>query len=233
MGDLVTYRLDGAIATITMDDGKVNALSPEMLDGIAEAFDHAEADRATVVLRGRPGIFSAGFSLPVLQAGGQDAAAMLLKGFEVAERMLSFPTPVLVACTGHAIAMGSFILLSGDYRLGVDGAFKITANEVAIGMTMPYTAVEICRQRLAPAHFDRAVILAEVYNPAGAVPAGFLDRVAAPDEFDEQVATAASGLCSLNMHAHAATKSRARSAALQAIRDGVERDRSAFEGMTD
>src|SRR5579863_6037419 len=128
MEDLVTYQLDGAIATLTMDDGKVNALSPDMLASLIEGFDRAEADRATVVLRGRPGIFSAGFSLPVLQAGGPDAAAMLLNGFDLAERLLTFPTPVVIACTGHAIAMGSFVLLSGDYRVGVDGEFKVTAN---------------------------------------------------------------------------------------------------------
>lgn len=232
MADLVTYQLDEAIATLTMDDGKVNALSPDMLASLCEGFDRAEADRATVVLRGRPGIFSAGFSLPVLQSGGPDAAAMLLKGFEVAERMLTFPSPVLIACTGHAIAMGSFLLLSGDYRLGVDGEFKVTANEVAIGMTMPFTAIEICRQRLAPAHFDRAVMLAEVYAPGGAVPAGFLDKVVPADQFDEAVAGEAARLAGLNMYAHAATKSRARAAAVEAVRDAVELDKAAFQGMT-
>jgi enoyl-CoA hydratase len=233
MGDLVTYRLEDAVATLTMDDGKVNALSPEMLAALTGAFDQAETDRATVVLRGRPGIFSAGFSLPVLRAGGPDAAAMLLKGFEVAERMLTFPSPVLVACTGHAIAMGSFLLLSGDYRLGAEGEFKVTANEVAIGMTMPYTAIEICRRRLAPAHFDRAVVLAEVYTPTGAVAAGFLDKVVAVEQFDEAVAAEATRLSGLNMYAHAATKSRARAGALDAVRRAVEHDRAAFQGMTD
>jgi enoyl-CoA hydratase len=108
----------------------------------------------------------------------------------------------------------------------------VTANEVAIGMTMPYAAVEICRQRLAPAHFDRAVILAEVYSPAGAVPAGFLDKVVPAGEFDEAVTAAAARLAGLNMHAHGATKTRARAGAMEAIRDGVERDKVTFQGMT-
>jgi len=177
MGTLVSYQLEGSIATITMDDGKVNALSVQMLTELGAALDRATADRAVVVLTGRDGLFSAGFDLAVLRGGGSDASGMLRAGFELAERLLSFPTPVLIACTGHAVAMGVFLLLSGDYRVGAAGPYKITANEVAIGLTMPRAAVEICRQRLTPAHFNRAVVLAEVFSPDDAVAAGFLDRV--------------------------------------------------------
>ena len=134
---MVGYELHDSVATITMDDGKVNALSVRMLGTLGEALDRAETDRAIVVLTGRPGIFSAGFDLQVLRAGGADAVQMLKAGFELAERLLSFPTPVVVACSGHAIAMGSFLVLSADYRVGVSGEFRITANEVAIGLTMP------------------------------------------------------------------------------------------------
>ena len=115
------------------------------------------------VLTGRQGIFSGGFDLKVLGAGGPDAAAMLEQGFLLALRLLEHPAPVIIACNGHAVAMGIFLLLSGDYRIGVNGPFRLVANEVAIGLTMPQTAIEICRQRLAPSHFNRAIILAETY----------------------------------------------------------------------
>jgi len=153
--DLLSYELNDSIATITLDDGRVNVLSPRMLSDINGALDRAEADDAIVVLAGRPGVFSAGFDLKILRAGGDEALAMLRAGFELAARVLSFPKPVVVACSGHAIAMGVFLLLSGDYRVGAAGPYKITANEVAIGLTMPRTAVEICRQRLALAHFNQ------------------------------------------------------------------------------
>ena len=107
---------------------------------------------------------------------------MLLGGFELAERLLGFPRPVVMACTGHALAMGSFLLCAGDYRVGAAGDFKLQANEVAIGLTMPLPAVAILRYRLAPSAFDRAVGLAEVCHPADAVAAGWLDRVVDPDE---------------------------------------------------
>jgi enoyl-CoA hydratase/carnithine racemase len=224
MGTLVSYLLDDSVATITMDDGKVNVLSPQMLAEIGSALDQAEADGAVVVLAGRPGAFSAGFDLSVLRAGGGCADGMVRAGFELAERLLSFPAPVLVACTGHAVAMGAFLLLSGDYRLGASGPYKITANEVAIGLSMPQVAVEICRQRLTPAHFARAVSLAEVFQPDDAVAAGFLDRAVPADELREAAARKAAELAALDPVAHAATKQRARRPVLTAIRAAIEAD---------
>jgi enoyl-CoA hydratase len=228
MAPLVSYQLDGSVATITMDDGKVNALSLAMLSELNAALDRAMSDRAVVVLRGREGVFCAGFDLAVLRAGGPEAVAMIRGGFELAERTLSFPTPVLIACTGHAVAMGVFLLLSADYRIGVDGPFRITANEVAIGLTMPRAAIEICRQRLAPAHFNRAVIIADVFSPDDAIAAGLLDRVVPAPELGDAARTVAGQLATLDMDAHAATKLRARDSTLKAIRAAIEADEAAL-----
>jgi enoyl-CoA hydratase len=228
---LVTYRLDGSIATITMDDGKANVLSLAMLAEINAALDQAVADQAVVMLTGREGMFSAGFDLGVLRAGGDDAAAMLHGGFELAARLLAFPTPVLIACTGHAIAMGLFLMLSGDYRVGADGPYKIIANEVAMGLTMPWAAIELCRQRLTPAHFHRVVSLSELYTPEGAVGAGILDRAVPPTELADVAHEAAATLAALDMKAHAATKLRVRKQALEAIRAAIEVDDAAFRAL--
>ena len=232
MNGPVTYQLKDSIATIAMDDGKVNALSLQMLTELNSALERARSDRAVVVLTGREGVFSAGFDLRVLRAGGPDAAAMLLSGFELAERILSFPTPVVIACPGHAIAMGVFLLLSGDYRIGAAGPYRITANEVALGLTMPRAAVEICRQRLSPAHFNRAVIIAEPYSPGDAVGAGFLDRVVRASELQDVARSTATQLAKLDMDAHAATKLRAREHTLKAVRAAIEADEADFQTMS-
>lgn len=224
MTDLLSYELSDSVATITLDDEKVNVLSPRMLGDINGALDRAEADNAIVVLTGRPGVFSAGFDLKILRAGGDEALAMLRAGFELAARVLSFPTPVVIACSGHAIAMGAFLLLSGDYRVGAAGPYKITANEVAIGVTLPRPAVEICRQRLAPAHFNRAMVIAEAYDPDTAVPAGFLDRVVSAAELAGTARDAAARLRTLDMDAHIATKLRVRNKALAAVRMAIDLD---------
>jgi enoyl-CoA hydratase len=222
MENLVTYQLSDAVATITMDDGKVNALTTPIFDELHSALDRAETDGAAVVLTGREGVFSAGFNLNVLRAGGPEAPALVRAGFELSARLLAFPAPVVVACTGHAIAMGVFLLLSGDLRLGVAGPYKITANEVAIGLTMPRPAIELARQRLTPAHFNRAVILAEVYAPDEAAAAGFLDRALPAAGFAAAARAAAEQLGRLDRDAYAATKQRTRHQALDAVRQAIE-----------
>jgi enoyl-CoA hydratase len=130
---------------------------------------------------------------------------------------------------GHAVAMGVFLLLSADYRIGALGPYKITAHEVAIGLTMPRAAVEILRQRLPPAHFNRAAILAEVYQPADAVAAGFLDRVVEPGDVISAAMDVAAAMTQLDKAAHQATKLRARRLALSAIRDAIVADAAHYE----
>jgi enoyl-CoA hydratase len=223
----VTYRLDGPVATITMDDGKVNVLSLAMQQELNTALHRAAADEAVVVLTGRPGRFSAGFDLGVLTAGGPDARAMLRGGYELAARLFSFPSPVVIACTGHALAMGSFLLLAADYRIGAAGTYKIGANEVAIGLTMPATAIELCRQRLTPPYLHRAVNNAEIFTPETAIAAGWLDRVVPAEELATAAAAKATELAGLNRPAHTATKLRLRAAALTSINAAIEADDAA------
>lgn len=227
MGTMVSYELDGGTAAIGMDDGKVNALSPAMLAELGAALDEAEADRAAVLLTGREGVFSAGFDLNVLRAGGQEALGMIRAGFELALRLLSFPAPVIIACPGHAVAMGVFLLLSGDYRIGAAGPYQLRANEVALGLTMPHAAVEILRQRLTPACFNRALLLAEPFTPGNAVEAGFLDRVVDPGQLAGAAREAAGAARALNPEAFAASKLRAREQTLRAIRAGIDTDYAA------
>jgi len=224
----VTYHFADGVATITIDDGKANALSFAMLAAIGEALDRADADGAIVILNGRPGIFSGGFDLNVMRAGGNDTALLVEEGFVLGIRLLEYPAPVIIGCTGHAVAMGAFLLLCGDYRVGVDGPFRIVANEVAIGMTMPFTAIEFCRQRLTPAAVNRAVILAEPFSPADACAAGFLDRVVGVEDLVPTTASLASAVGGLNRAAHTATKGRVRVDAIKAIREALEHDRASF-----
>lgn len=229
MAKTVSYSLNEAVATITMDDGKVNCLSLQALSELNDAFDLAESVGATVVLTGREGCFSAGFDLSVLRAGGRPAFKMLRAGFELAERMLSFPTPIVIACNGHAVAMGAFLLLSADVRIGASGPFKFTANEVAIGLTVPYAALVILRHRLTPAHFNRAAVLAEVFSPEDGLAAGFLDRLVPAGQLLEAVHETTAMLMNLDMPSHAATKLRAREQLLESLREGIAADAAGWE----
>jgi enoyl-CoA hydratase len=222
MTELASYELEGRIASIAIDDGKVNAFSIPMLEAIHAALDQAEADDAVVILGGREKYFSAGFDLKVFQEEPERVVEMLTLGARLCERILSFPTPVLVACSGHAIAAGSFLPLAADLRIGVDGPFKLGLNEVQIGLTVPLFVVELARQRLAPVHFNRALVTATMYDPHEAVAAGFLDRVVSAKELRGVSHEAAEQLATLDPDAHKATKLRVRADALEAVRAAID-----------
>lgn len=220
----VRYELDGEIATITMDDGKRNALSPKLLAALNEAIDRAEKDGAMILLTGRPDTFSAGFDLKTMSSGGSAAVGMLRDGFAMTERLLSFPRPVITASPGHAMAMGLFLLMSADYRLGSKGDYKYAANEVAIGLPMPRVAAEVMKLRLTPAQYQRAAILAAYYTPDEALAAGMIDELVSVDELLNQARAAAAQFAQLDKRAHHVTKLRLRDKTLSAIRRGLPLD---------
>ncbi len=208
-----------------MDDGKANVMSISMLEALHSAFDEAQRDQTVVVLTGRGQTFSAGFDLKVLAGGSAvDMYQMLKAGAELALRILSFPTPVVVACNGHAYPMGAFLILSADLRLAAEGSYKTGMNEVAIGIALPQFGIEVARQRLTPAYFSRCLLTGELLAPPEAVTAGFFDRLVPAADLDAAANQAALALSKINMPAHAATKLRARGPAIQAIRAAIDTD---------
>ncbi|MFN4266814.1 MAG: crotonase/enoyl-CoA hydratase family protein [Aquabacterium sp.] len=226
MSELVSYQLEDGIATLTLSNGKVNAVSPDVIDAFNKALDQAEQDKAVVIITGQPGILSGGYDLKEMMKGPQNALDLVAKGSTLARRMLSHPFPVIVACPGHAVAKGAFILLSADYRVGIDGPFNIGLNEVQIGMTMHHVGIELARDRLTKAVFQRSVINGEMFNPQGAKDAGFLDAVVATAEELMPAARAmAQQLKKINMTAHAKTKLKSRKALLDTLDNAIEVDK--------
>ena len=224
MSELITYHLDDGIATLTLSNGKVNAISPDVVAAFNAALDRAAEDRAVVIITGQPGILSGGYDLKVMTASPQAAVALVTAGSTLARRMLSHPFPIIVACPGHAVAKGAFLLLSADYRIGVEGPFSIGLNEVQIGMTMHHAGIELARDRLSLAAFQRSVINAEMFDPASAVNAGFLDKVVPAEQLAEAALAAARQLKKINMSAHKHTKLKVRKALLELLDDAIIRD---------
>ena len=223
MSGPVTYRRDESIAMITMDDGKVNALGPPMQQALNEALDNADRDDVSAVLiAGNQRVFSAGFDLKILTGGElQPAIDMFRGGFELSYRLLSYPKPVVMACTGPAIAMGSFLLCSGDHRIAAPG-YSIRANEVAIGIVVPYAALAIMKLRLTPSAYQQSVGLSKTFFGGTALAAGFIDEIDLPETVLSRAQEAALEFTKLDLGAHAASKLRARADALKELRAGID-----------
>jgi enoyl-CoA hydratase len=225
MTERTTYTLDDRVATITMNDGKVNAMSIPMLQELHAHFERARADRVAVLLTGKPGMFSAGFDLKVFAGGDRaEITSMLRAGADLIERILSFPFPVVTGCTGHAYPMGAFLMLAADVRFAADGPYRIGMNEVAIQITPPRFAIETARLRLTQAAFHRVIVTGEMLSPTDAAAAGFVDHVVPESELLPAARAAAQALSRLDMTAHAATKLLVREQALQALRAAIASD---------
>ena len=226
MSELVAYSLEDGIATLTLNNGKVNAFSHELIAQFNSALDRAQADAAVVIVTGQPGILSGGYDLKVMMSGPQNAIDLVAAGSALARRMLAHPQPIIVACPGHAVAKGAFVLLSADYRIGVEGPFTIGLNEVKIGMTMHHVGIAIAQDRLTKPAFQRAVINAEMFTPQGAVVAGFLDLVVAPEQLMATALEAAQQMKKLNMTAHKNTKLKVRKTLLDTLDAAIALDKT-------
>lgn len=221
----VTYTLDDGIATIAMDDGKANVLSPTMLDDLSAAFDKAEADKAVVILTGRPGgIFSGGFDLKVMMSGPENAIKLTCQGSNFALRILTFPYPVIAANTGHAIAMGAFTLLACDYRVGANEATKTGLNETQIGMTMHDFGIELAREFIPKNYLNRSLINGEIFGPDDAKLAGYYDNLVPKDEVLATAMGAAKMMKLLNMRAFNGTKNKSRKELLAKLEWALDKD---------
>jgi enoyl-CoA hydratase len=231
MSALVQTTIADSIATIVMDDGKANVMSLGMQSALHDALDQAQSAEAVVVLTSARKLFSGGFDLAVITEAGREMAAMLTGGFELSARLLAFPTPVITASPGHAVAMGVFLFMSSDYSIGANGPFKYVANEVAIGMTMPRAPIEVMRNRLTPSGFTRVSLLAEALTPEQAQHIGLIDELAEPDQVGAVAQAAASRFATLNKVAHRQSKLRARESLLSALDAAIAADSADVDAM--
>lgn len=220
----IQVKIENNVLTITLNNGKVNAITHQVISEINTALDQAEQESAVVILTGQAGMFSGGYDLNTMKASSDSAIALVTEGSKLARRMLAFPTPIIAACSGHAVAKGAFLLLSCDYRIGCVGNFKIGLNEVAIGMTMHNAGIEIARNRIPANYLTRSMIIAELFTPETAVLAGFLDQVVEENQLINTAQAVAKHLLTLNMSAHHGTKLKERKAILAALDTAIESD---------
>jgi enoyl-CoA hydratase len=185
MSDLVQYYVSDRVAHVTIRNGKANALAPEVIaaldDALTQAEEAGEEQVGAMLVTATPGMFSCGFDLKVMRTGAEAAGRLVTDGGALFARMFGSPMPVIAACTGHAVAAGALLLLGADYRVGALGDFQIGLIETKLGMVLPRWAVELARERLSVRHFQQATVGARMYDPAGAVDAGFLDAAVPAD----------------------------------------------------
>jgi enoyl-CoA hydratase len=228
----VTTTIEDGVAVLRFDDGKANVLSYDAIDAFSVALDRAEAEASAVCIVGREGKLCAGFDLSVMTAGPQAARGLVERGGALLLRIYGHPQPVVVAVTGHALAAGALLVLSCDVRIGADVPAKIGLNETSIGMPLPLFALALAEDRLVRTELTRATLGAEVYDPAGAVAAGYLDRVVPADAVADEAIAEARRLGAYRSQAYAQTKEVLREATIRRVLEGGAADLARFDVQT-
>ena len=221
---ILTYTLEGSTAVLRMDDGKANALSEVMISSLLDGLSRAEKEASALVLVGRADRFCAGFDLKVMTAGPEGVQKLFLHGARMLVKLFGLPLPVVMACTGHAMAGGAQLLLTADVRIGAAGPYRIGLNETTIGLPLPVLGVEFARARLAPAELTRATLAAKIYGPEEAVKVGYLDEVLPAAGVLPRAMEEAAALGALSKQAYAATKQRLRGQVLAQVEATLESD---------
>jgi enoyl-CoA hydratase len=209
----VTYEARDGVATITLDDGKVNAMAGPFFAALNAALDRAEAERPfAVVLTGRPGVFSAGLDLKLLPTLSPPEFKQTITAFgELMLRVFTFPMPCIAALTGHAIAGGAFLAFACDERYFADGPWRLHVNEVERAMPLPTWALAIAMAAIPQRWHTEAILHARPYNPSEAAAREMIDAVVPPGESVEARARQATArLAGLDQTAYAIAKSRMR-----------------------
>ncbi|HXJ34148.1 MAG TPA: crotonase/enoyl-CoA hydratase family protein [Candidatus Eisenbacteria bacterium] len=221
----VTYESTDGVATITLDDGKVNAMALPFFEALGAALDRAEHERpAAVVIAGRPGYFSAGLNLKLLPTLPPDEFKRTMLAFGgIMLRVFTFPIPTVAAVTGHAIAGGAFLSFACDLRYFAEGPYRLHVNEVAIALPLPTWALAIATTAIPPRWHTEAIMHARAYTPEEALGRELVDGIVSPTE--SVVATArqaASRLSGLDLGAYAVAKSRMRERVVAWARKNLE-----------
>ena len=216
------YQLiEGDIAKISLANGKANAVSLELAQEFMGLLDRAKSESKGILLCGHAGMFSAGFDLKVMATGPEAANAMVGQGMLLLEKLYGHPHPVVIACEGHAIGMGIFLLLAADYRIGATGQSVFKLPETAIDMPFNTTLKILAKTHIDPLHHSRAIIQSQGYSAEEAANNGMLDEACAAVEVLDRAMAKVKELSELPAKRFEENKLFIREDALKAIHDSL------------
>ncbi|MCU0298842.1 MAG: enoyl-CoA hydratase/isomerase family protein [Candidatus Nanopelagicales bacterium] len=139
MNECVSYTTVGPIAVVHLNrPNRLNAVVPELVDGLVAAFERAGTEQArAVVLAGRGRAFCAGHDLKEPAPVEDETAARLRlqRIQDVTRAIRALPVPVIAAVHGYALGAGAEFALGCDLVVaGEDARFGFP--EVGVGLSV-------------------------------------------------------------------------------------------------
>lgn len=188
--DVLSTRIEGGVAVITLGSEKRIFFDPEMSDALFEALSKFATDdkvRAIVVTGGAPGYFVRHYSVAELvklgetisksgrdwpentpfQAGSFDKAMLLAETTD---------KPVIAAISGSAMGGGFEFTLACDIRIAQDGDFQIGLPEINIGILPGGGGTQRLPRTIGTANALMHILMGVTLTPAQAAQKGFVQE---------------------------------------------------------
>ncbi len=190
--ETIRYEVaDGGVATITLDQPDTrNALSDELLGELVEAFEQVRDDdtvRCVVLTSSHERVFSAGGNL-----GGFAGDLPLVHKHFGSERFVrlfrligELGKPSLCAANGHVLAGSVGLALACDLVIAKETA-GFGTPEINVGL-FPFMVMALIYRNVPRKKTNEMILLGERMTAHEALEAGLVNRVVAPDEFDDAV----------------------------------------------
>jgi enoyl-CoA hydratase/carnithine racemase len=228
MAALLTLdRRDDAVALITLDNGKVNALSTELLGEIRAVAEelHAQPPGA-VVITGGERLFAAGADIS--QFGGPDEAATIGEAFhEALDAVAAIPRFVIAAVSGYALGGGCELALACDYRIASTRAV-FGQPEILLGIIPGGGGTQRLARLVGASRAKELCLTGRQVRADEAQRIGLADEVVAPDELLDRALGLAAEVAAGASAAQAICKRVIDDGLEVSLADGLALERSAF-----
>ena len=183
----VSIENHGKVAVVRLDNGVINAISPQLVEDLGQALPAVQKDYGGMVLAGGSKFFSIGFELPTLiQFDRKRLADFLDKFDQLILQLFTLPLPTCCAICGHATAGGLVLAQTCDFRIGTTEKKLLGLNEIKIGLPVPYLADLMLRQLVGDRAATNLLYSGQFISPEEAAPIGLVDAVCPPEEVEKQ-----------------------------------------------
>lgn len=220
----LTHRRVESIEIVTLARPPANALDIEMIEDIADAFEHLAADDSVraAILTGDGKAFCAGLDLKIVPGYGATEQRRLLDAINrMVVAVYDCPIPVIGAINGHAIAGGFVLAMCCDWKIVSDATLQAGLTEVRVGIPYPAAAMEVIRGELNPQVARELTLFGKNMNRSDALAVGIFDESVAADRLLDRAIEKAREASELPRHAFATIKRQLRRCALETCRAAV------------
>jgi enoyl-CoA hydratase/carnithine racemase len=226
---LVTVeRGDDGVALVTLRNGKVNALSSDVLRRLRAVADELTADPpGAVVITGSERIFAAGAEISEF-GGPAEARAIGGLFLEALNAVAAIPRMVIAAVAGPALGGGCELALACDLRIAAENA-RFGQPEILLGIIPGGGGTQRLARLVGPARAKDLVLSGRQVRVDEALAMGLVDEVVPTDELVDRARARAAGLARGALAAQAMAKRAIDEGLDLGLEDGLALEQDLFE----